>query len=795
MPKDRNAENNYFKTKKLECDILYLNTCKEYSIVPRFIHFKVHNPGFCFSKLYRSWSFRLLDLEIKTQNKKLKRCLSVYENSLHGLKSVVSFFDYSCLLSLISSSADRKISKVKAIHQRKLKNLGIDLSKKVDTDKVIFNLSSKNLSHEEKEVLSLGLDFALKPKRVSYFNYYLSFEKICGILKNCDKYGNEDWNAVFNKISYIANSTFKKLVRFCYSDTVNDERIKVLKILKEDPNIIVTKPDKGRGVVIMDRLDYENKIANILSDVSRFKLLKVDVSSHILKLEDKLNRLLRSIKDTIGDNIYNELHASGSRPGFLYGLPKIHKPGNPIRPIISTIGTFTYNLAKFLVPLIDPLTKNEYTIDNSTNFVNELKNLRIPPSAVMASFDIESLFTNVPLDETTSIIVNKLVEGDYNIMGLDKRRLTKLLDISTSESVFIFNNKLYSQIDGVSMGSCLGPSYANAFLCYYENIWLSECPLAFKPLYYRRYVDDTFVIFKEQSHVTQFLDYLNTRHRNINFTYEIEEENKIAFLDTLIVKENGTLSSAVYRKPTFTGLGLNYLSFIPNIFKINSITTLLNRAFNLSSSYETFHSEISKLRKYFVSNSYPTFLFDKVLKRFLNSKFLPAVTVNTVRKDVRYIKIPFLGPLSFSIRKQLLVTLKRNFPQIDFKIVFSNNFTIASLLKKQREKPFDLTSNVVYLFSCPCCTARYIGSSTQWLSHRICGHIGISTRTALPLSNPPFSAIRNHLEETDHPFTHRNFEILTSNPHRSDLLTLEALYINKMKPSLNSQIPVKLFTQ
>ena len=123
----------------------------------------------------------------------------------------------------------------------------------------------------------------------------------------------------------------------------------------------------------------------------------------------------------------------------------------------------------------------------------------------MASFDIESLFTNVPLDETTSIIVNKLVEGDYNIMGLDKRRLTKLLDISTSESVFIFNNKLYSQIDGVSMGSCLGPSYANAFLCYYENIWLNECPLAFKPLYYRRYVDDTFVIFKEQSHMTQFL--------------------------------------------------------------------------------------------------------------------------------------------------------------------------------------------------------------------------------------------------------------------------------------------------
>ena len=157
--------------------------------------------------------------------------------------------------------------------------------------------------------------------------------------------------------------------------------------------------------------------------------------------------------------------------------------------------------------------------------------------------------------------------------------------------------------------------------------------------------------------------------------------------------------------------------------------------------------------------------------------------------------LPLSGLVTMRSVSSLRAPSKRNFPQIDFKMVFSNNFTIASLLKKQKEKPFDLTSNVVYLFSCPCCTARYIGSSTQWISHRICGHIGISTRTNLPLSKPPFSAIRNHSEETDHPFTHRNFEILTSNPHRSDLLTLEALYIHKMKPSLNSQLPVQLHTQ
>ena len=351
-----------------------------------------------------------------------------------------------------------------------------------------------------------------------------------------------------------------------------------------------------------------------------------------MKLEDKLNRLLRTIKDTIGETFYSDIRVSGSRPGCLYGLPKIHKVGNPLRPIISSIGTFSYQLAKFLVPIIDPLTRNEYTIENSTKFVNELCSLNMPRSSVMASFDIESLFTNVPLKETTEIITNELVDGNYNTFGLDKPQLSKLLTITTSESVFTFNNKLYAQVDGVSMGSCLGPSYANVFLCKHEKRWLDECPLSFRPLYYRRYIDDTFLLFSHQTHIQPFLDYLNAKHQNIKFTYEVEVDGKISFLDTLIENDNGSFSSTVYRKPTFTGLGLNYLSFTPHIFKVNSIKTLINRAYNLCSSYNLFDLEIVNLRKYFIGNSYPTYLLDKILNRFLNNKFAPKLKLTTVRK-------------------------------------------------------------------------------------------------------------------------------------------------------------------
>ena len=181
----------------------------------------------------------------------------------------------------------------------------------------------------------------------------------------------------------------------------------------------------------------------------------------------------------------------------------------------------------------------------------------------MASFDIESLFTNVPFKETTDIVTNGLVDSNLNTFGLDKKQLNKLLILATSESVFTFNDNLYAQVDGVSMGSCLGPAYANAFLCFHEKHWLDECPIAYKPLYYRRYIDDTFLIFRAKDHVQQFLSYLNAKHNNIKFTFETEENGKLSFLDTLIINVNGKLSTTVYRNPTYIGLGLDYLIFIP----------------------------------------------------------------------------------------------------------------------------------------------------------------------------------------------------------------------------------------
>ena len=124
-------------------------------------------------------------------------------------------------------------------------------------------------------------------------------------------------------------------------------------------------------------------------------------------------------------------------------------------------------LAKYLNPILSPLTTNEFTVKNFFDFAEEVVNYN--HNRYMASFDVESLSTNIPLEETFKNCVNDLFCTDFYSGKLSRKDLYDLLKIATTESFFIFDNKLYKQIDGVAMGSPLDSTLANAFLCHYEN--------------------------------------------------------------------------------------------------------------------------------------------------------------------------------------------------------------------------------------------------------------------------------------------------------------------------------------
>ena len=119
------------------------------------------------------------------------------------------------------------------------------------------------------------------------------------------------------------------------------------------------------------------------------------------------------------------------------------------------------------------------------------------------------------------------------------------------------------------MGLPLGPTFANIFMFFYEATWLAKCPRDFKPIFYNRYVDDIFLIFKHPSHVGIFFDYLNLQHKSIKFTMEMEANNSLSFLDCKVTKSNGRFQTSVFRKSTFTDLSTSFFSFCSFRFKLN----------------------------------------------------------------------------------------------------------------------------------------------------------------------------------------------------------------------------------
>ena len=96
--------------------------------------------------------------------------------------------------------------------------------------------------------------------------------------------------------------------------------------------------------------------------------------------------------------------------------------------------------------------------------------------------------------------------------------------MALQNNFFNFDSKIYKQTDGVAMGSPFGPSLANAFSCFHEQIWLNDCPEDFKPVYYKRYVDDIFALFCSLDHLGKFTNYLNSKHKNIKLTYDRESK-------------------------------------------------------------------------------------------------------------------------------------------------------------------------------------------------------------------------------------------------------------------------------
>ena len=541
----------------------------------------------------------------------------------------------------------------------------------------------------------------------------------------------------------------------------------------------------------------------LLSDTSKFS--KVDVApgkeyNHIWNQELRVRKALQNLvkSGAIKQDVYDKLAPTGSSPGVMYGLSKVHKPlvdGFPkLRPILSAINTPTYKLAKFLVNIMEPLTKDDYTVKDTFTFAEDVRTQN--SAFFMSSFDVDSLFTNIPLNETIEICCDELFRSRNNVSGLSKEQFRILLELATKESFILFNGQYYKQIDGVAMGSPLGPTLANIFLCHHENNWLDNCSNEFKPLYFKRYVDDVFCLFRDEQHVQLFLDYMNSRHPNMTFTFENEVDNSLPFLDVKVIRSNQHFVTSIYRKPTFSGVYTNYSSFIPDLYKQNLVSTLLFRIFTVCSSWELMHREVENLKSIMRKNSYPKYLTEKLVKKFFNKVKAVKTPIATVPKQQFTIVLPYLGTVSTKVKRNLELLTKKYLRSSKITVIFKSPSRLRSVFSFKDKLPSYLMSGVIYHYTCSRCKSTYIGKTKRHTHHRFSEHAGVSPLTGKKLKGQKSTTVRDHMLECDTIVCSDDFKVIGRDNIDYHLRIKESLFIKKEIPNLNIQgksVPLALF--
>ena len=262
--------------------------------------------------------------------------------------------------------------------------------------KWVINLSSSPLTQAQASLLAHGPGYAVTPRHPPYGDYIVAIEKACSTLEQ---------NRAEELRAEIRGALRKTHLTRSY---INREEIQALAELKRDSSKVIIPADKGVALVVMDKPDYIIKAQNLLEEKKTYKEIPTDPTN---KLKTKLINLLKKIKADGGieDQLYKKMYPTGAVAPKFYGLPKIHKGDIPLRPIVSSRGSISYEVAKELARILRPLIgKSPHHIKNTGDFVQQVRGITLKPTECITSYDVSALFTSVPIEPAITIIKKKL---------------------------------------------------------------------------------------------------------------------------------------------------------------------------------------------------------------------------------------------------------------------------------------------------------------------------------------------------------------------------------------------------
>ncbi|XP_023234101.1 uncharacterized protein LOC111633722 [Centruroides sculpturatus] len=468
-------------------------------------------------------------------------------------------------------------------------------------------------------------------------------------------------------------------------------------------NLSIIKADKTDQLIIIDNNNLQQKTIEQINNINYIKL-------NNNPYEDIKKELINLVKNIYANNNLSEnnknyiLNFKNNRTPKLNIRLKTHKNEEKFRPLVDFKFSILYNLEQYIKQQLTSIDLSKYTVKNADDVINRLLKIQKSNTDTLISLDVKNMYPNIKW---------KLIEESLTMLNVDKT-LINLIHFAYTRNYFQANTNFYRQVDGISMGSKMGPKLAELAMINIDEK-INNIP-GIKLV--MRYADDYLIIYNNR--ITNDNTILNTANKfneNIQFDIEIENNKKINFLDITIMNTLNNFSFITYKKPCNVNKTINYYSHVPEYIKRNIYTMELKNIYTRISDNKWQKIKIKELETKFLLNDYPKSKLNTWQKQYWENRF------NTKYKsDKKYKTFPYIKNIFEGCNKSLKKDNISLAPSLTNKISHSIHYDI----NKQHNNKLNAlkTIGTVYKLECNCQNPKtYIGETGRSLETRIKEHM------------------------------------------------------------------------